>query len=285
MRYTLKDMQKQFPDDDACLQLIFDSRYGEIKACPKCGVVNVKFYRVKKRMAYECKECRHQIYPLAGTIFEKTTTPLTDWFHVMYLFSVSKNGVSAKEIERQVGVSYKTAHRMAKLVRLSMNESGKLGFLGKPVEADEAYIGGKRKQTEIADKKTPLLAALEVGGHIRTAVVSKAVSATALPFLLENLYEGATLHTDESKIYHHKEVEAHFNHLSVRHIAKEWSRNGVTTNHVESFFGQFKNSIRGTYHSVSPRYLNYYASEFTFRYNHRTEPIFALLLAKAVKQL
>lgn len=278
-------MQSEFPNDDVCLQLIFDSRYGALKACPKCGVVNVKFYRVKKRMAYECKECRHQIYPLAGTIFEKSTTPLTDWFYAMYLFSVSKNGVSAKEIERHVGVSYKTAHRMAKLIRVAMNESGKLGFLGAPVQADEVYIGGRRKQSEKHDNKTPLLAALEVGGHVRTKVVSTASSATVLPFLYETLYEGTTLHTDESKIYHNKELEQRFNHASVRHIAQEWSRDGVTTNHVESFFSQFKNSLRGTYHAVSPRYLNFYASEFTFRYNHRTEPIFALLLAKAAKQL
>ena len=107
-------MREQFPDDDTCLQMIFDSRFGGLKACPKCGVVSPKYYRVKKRMAYECKECGHQIYPLAGTIFEKTTTPLTDWFHAIYLFSVSKNGVSAKEIERQVAVSYKTAHQIGR---------------------------------------------------------------------------------------------------------------------------------------------------------------------------
>ncbi len=285
MRYTYKNMKAQFPDDDACLQQIFDSRYGELKACPKCGVVNAKYYRVKNRKAFVCKECSHHIHPLAGTIFEKSTTPLTDWFHAMYLFSVSKNGVSAKEIERIVGVSYKTAHRMCKLIRVAMVEGGKLGFFDKPVEVDEAYIGGRRKQTEIKDEKTPLVAALEVGGHARTTVVSKAVSKTVLPFLKETLYEGATLHTDESKIYKHKEVEALFNHASVRHIGKEWVRNGVTTNHVEGFFSQFKNSIRGTYHSISPRYVNAYAAEFTFRYNHRTEPIFALLLARAGKQL
>lgn len=278
-------MKAQFPNDEACLQQIFDSRFGELKACPSCGVVNTKYYRLKKRMAYSCKECRHQIYPLSGTIFEKTTTPLTDWFHAMYLFSVSKNGVSAKEIERQVGVSYKTAHRMAKMIRLVMVESGKLGFLDKPVEADEAYIGGRRKQTEIQDNKTPLLAVLEVGGHVRTAVVSKAHSKTVIPFLRKYLYDGATLHTDESKIYHHKDVESLYKHSSIRHIAKEWSQNGVTTNHVEGFFSQFKNSLRGTYHAVSPFYLNYYASEFAFRYNHRDQQIFELLLAKVVKPI
>jgi transposase len=133
MRYVLKQMKSQFPDDDACLQYLFDKQFGNMKACPKCGIREPKYYRVKSRPSFVCKECRNQIFPLVGTIFEKSTTPLTDWFHAIYLFSVSKNGVSAKELERQVAVSYKTAHRMEKLIRLLMMEHEKLGFLGTPV--------------------------------------------------------------------------------------------------------------------------------------------------------
>ena len=280
MRYTIKNMRAQFPDDDACLQYLFDARYGGLKACPNCGIVSPKYYRVKKRMSFVCKECRFHIYPLVGTIFEKTTTPLTDWFHALYLFSVSKNGVSAKEIERQVGVSYKTAHRIAKMIRILMHESGKLGFLGTPIEVDEAYIGGRKKQSS-GDRKTPVMAALEVGGHVRTAVVPRANSETAVPFLESNVRVGPMLHTDESKIYKHLRVRVIFDHESVRHIAKEFVKNGITTNHVESFFGQLKRSLDGTYHSVSPYYLHSYVSEFAFRYNHRHEKIFQLLLAKA----
>lgn len=183
MRYTIKDLRQDFSNDDACLQLIFDDRYGDLKTCPKCGIVGTKFYRVKNRMAYKCKACKQHIYPLADTIFEKSTTPLTLWFHALYLFSVSKNGVSALEIQRQVGVSYKTAHRIAKMIRLLMHEHGKLGFLGSPIEVDEAFIGGKRKQSEARDGKTPVMAALEVGEEVRTAVVPKAHSRYAIPFL------------------------------------------------------------------------------------------------------
>ena len=85
MRYTLEDMQKQFPSDDVCLDSLFQSRYGEMEACPNCGVVAPKYYRVKSRTAYECKDCRHQIYPLVGTIFQKSTTPLRYWWHAMYM--------------------------------------------------------------------------------------------------------------------------------------------------------------------------------------------------------
>lgn len=278
-------MRQEFPDDANCLQILFDSKYGNMKACPKCGVVRPSYYRIKKRMAFECKDCGNQIYPLVGTIYQKTTTPLTDWFHALYLFSVSKNGVSAKEIERQVGVSYKTAHRMAKQIRRLMQEGGKLGNLGTPIEVDEAYIGGRRKQTANRDAKTPIKAALEVGGHVRTAVITRADSRNAIPFLEANVYDGSLLHTDESKIYKHKHVQSYYRHASVNHFNKEFVRNGVTTNHVEGFFGQLKRSLDGTFHAVSPYYLSLYVSEFAYRYNHRSEEIFHLLVAKAAQKV
>jgi transposase len=283
MKYTIKDLRHNFPDDAACLQLVFDYRYGDLKTCPKCGTVGAKFYRIKTRMSFKCSACKQHIYPLKGTIFEKSTTPLTDWFHALYLLSVSKNGVSALEIQRQVGVAYKTAHRMAKMIRILMHEGGKIGFLDTPIEVDEAYIGGKRKQSD-KDRKTPVMAALEVGGHVRIKVVPRASSAHALPFLEENVLYGSMVHTDESKIYKHLQVKQLFKHESVAHIANEFVRNGVTTNHVEGFFGQLKRSLDGTYHAVSPYYLGSYVSEFAYRYNHRHETIFPLLLAKAGKR-
>lgn len=286
MRYALKDMQAQFPNDDVCLQFLFDKRYKELKACPKCGVEGATFYRVKKRMSFVCKECKHQLYPLVGTIFEKSTTPLTDWFHAIFLFSVSKNGVSALELQRQVNVSYKTAHRMYKQIRLLMHESDKLGFLGTPVEIDELFIQRGKRTDGTRDNSTPVMAALEVGGHVRTQVVPKATAKHAVPFIEAHVQTGSTLHTDESKIYKTAKVKAFYDHDSVRHIYKEFvNKNGATTNHVEGFFGQFRRSLDGTYHSVSPRYLASYAAEFAFRYNHRNELIFPLLLAKAARRV
>jgi transposase-like protein len=283
MRYTIKDLRADFPDDESCLEFFFDRRYGDLKTCPKCGTVGVKFYRVNKRMAYKCKECRQYIYPLAGTIFEKSTTSLTYWVHAIYLFSVSKNGVSALELERQIGVSYKTAHRMEKMIRQLMREHGKLGFLGTPIEMDEAYIKGRGKHKNYHDNSTPVLAALEVGGHVRTQVVERANSKTALPFMKEHIDVGSMLHTDESKIYQHLEVKQVYRHKSVRHIAKEFVKDGVTTNHVEGFFGQLKRSLDGTYHAVSPYYLHSYVAEFAYRYNHRKELIFPLLMEAAAR--
>lgn len=116
---TLKQFQKRFPDDDVCLEHIMRVRYGQRFACESCGR-EAHFYRVKGRRCYECEHCGYQVYPTAGTPFEKTRTPLTDWFFVMFLFTASRNGVAAKEVQRQIGVTYKTAWRMCKEIRTYM---------------------------------------------------------------------------------------------------------------------------------------------------------------------
>src|ERR1700755_1825443 len=143
MRYTKKQFEADFPNDDVCLNTIFQNRYGHVKTCPKCAVVGTKFYRVTGRKCYACMHCGYQLHPLAKTIFHKSETPLTSWFYAIYLFSVSKNGVSAKEIERHLGVTYKTAHRMCRQIRKLM--AGDNDFLAGEVEVDETYIGGHRK--------------------------------------------------------------------------------------------------------------------------------------------
>ena len=155
MRYTVKQFRLDFPSDDACLDTIFENRYGEVKTCPGCGVIGTKFYRVTGRKCYACEWCGYQLHPLAQTIFHKSSTPLTDWFYAIYLFSVSKNGVSAKEIERHLGVTYKTAHRMARQIRSLMSEDGTIGGFDTPVEIDETYIGGRHKKAERTVRRAP----------------------------------------------------------------------------------------------------------------------------------
>jgi transposase len=120
MKFTIKQFNETFPNDDTCLQFMFDKRYGNMTACTKCGVTNPSYYRVRNRKCYECKDCGYQIHPLANTIFHKSDTSLKSWFYAIYLFSASKNGVSAKELERHLGVTYKTAWRIAKHIRLLM---------------------------------------------------------------------------------------------------------------------------------------------------------------------
>ena len=143
LRYTLKHFNQQFPDDSACLEWLKEQRFpGGIGHCDKCGVER-KHHRVTGRPAWACDYCGSMVSPMAGTIFEKTTTPLSLWFYAMYLMSATRCGISAKQIQRETGVTYKTAWRMFKQIRTLMGETVRLE--GSSVEMDEMYVGGKRR--------------------------------------------------------------------------------------------------------------------------------------------
>lgn len=202
MRYTVKQFNEDFPNDDVCLDTIFENRYGDVTTCPKCAVVDTKFYRVKARKCYACMHCGYQLHPLAQTIFHKSETSLRLWFYAIYLFSVSKNGVSAKELERHLGVTYKTAHRMCRQIRKLMAEDDDTPLTG-IVEADETYHGGKRKNSRQRGPygKTPIIGAVERYGRVRAQVIDTTSSRRAKSFLGPILSPDAELHTDESSIY------------------------------------------------------------------------------------
>ena len=142
MIYTNKQFKKSFPDDDACLDFILKTRFQDFK-CPKCG--KSKFFRVKGLKKYACR-CGYQFSPLAKTIFHKSDTKLTDWFFILYLISTSKHGMSAKEIQRHLGTTYKTAWRIGKLIRSLMTQDN--NKLEGDVEADEVFIGGRRRMNK-----------------------------------------------------------------------------------------------------------------------------------------
>jgi transposase len=281
-RYTIDNLHEKFPDDDACLDFMFKQQYGSLSACPKCGIVNPRYYRVKGRKCYECNDCGYQISPLANTIFHKSDTPLKKWFFAMFMFSVSRNGVSAKELERTLGVTYKTAWRMAKQIRLMMQQDSTK--LSGTVEADETYVGGKRPEDKGSkwDNKTAVVGIVEKKkgkGQLKAFTTKHADATVALPFLRANIATGSTLHTDDSRIY--SRVKRDFDHDFVNHSKQEYVRAGVHTNTIEGFWGQLQRSIDGTYHCVSPKYLQSYVNEFVFRYNVRQEAVFVHLLTKA----
>jgi len=278
MRYTKKQFEANYPDDDACLESVFQNRYGYLKDCPKCGAIDTKFYRVKNRQCYSCMHCGHQLFPLANTIFRKTTTPLKDWFYAIYLFSVAKNGVSAKELERHLGVTYKTAWRMCKHIRILMQQDDTK--LTERVEVDETYYGGRKQQDKARDNKTPIIGAVEKGGRLKAKTVIRANEKTVMPFVVASVDEDAILYTDKSFIYYNARKKYGYKHLSVKHSYHNYVQNGIHTNNIENFWGQLKRSIDGTYHTVSYKYLQSYVDEFVFRYNHRTTSVFPYLLAK-----
>ena len=282
-RYTIDNLHQQFPDDNACLDYIFQQRFNGMIACPKCGVAEPKYYRVRSKKVYECKDCGNQISPLANTIFHKSETPLKKWFYAMYMFSVSRNGVSGKELERTLGVTYKTAWRMCKQIRLMMQQSDQP--LTGVVEIDETYMGGTRRkvhQKSQWDNKTAVIGMVEKkkGKGKITAITTKQANATvALPFIRAMARQGTEIQTDESRIYHR--VKREYAHRFINHSKEEYSVNGISTNTIEGFWSQMKRSIDGTYHCVSPKYLQLYVNEFVFRYNVRQDAVYPHLLAKA----
>ena len=154
---NVRDFFKQYPDDETCLAHLFDVRYGQGHVCPKCER-EAKWYPLASEKAFSCQWCGHHIHPMVGTIFERSRTPLQLWFYAIYLFTTTRHGVSAKELQRQLGVTYKTAYRMGQLIRKHMaaiDGEDPIGGEGKVVEVDEAYVGGKDKMGK--DDKTIVL--------------------------------------------------------------------------------------------------------------------------------
>ena len=121
-RYTLHDMECEFPDDRACMLYLFAKRYPDGLTCPKCGVVDAKYHYFAPRKCFACQWCGHQVFPTVGTIFDHSSTPLTKWFYAIYLMGQTRTGISAKQLERELGVTYKTAWRMFKIIRSRLDE-------------------------------------------------------------------------------------------------------------------------------------------------------------------
>lgn len=263
---NLKQLREEFGTDDQCLSFIFQKRYPEKRG----------YYRVSTRKSYVNSK-GHQIYPLKGTIFQKTSVPLTLWFHALFLFAVSKNGVSAAELSRQLGVNYKTAHRMGMRIREVMKDEGLLFGV---VECDETYVGGVCKQKEKFSRKKAVLGMVERGGRVRFKVVPHRGTEILIPALKENIARGSTLMTDEFRVYD-KTPKLGFVRRSVKHGKGTYVRGTVHTNAIEGAWGHVKPAIKSTYRQVS--YLQEYLQEFSYRYNRRGTDPFPELLTRALR--
>ncbi len=271
--FTINDFFKKFPDDSSCLNHLMDVRYGESLDCPKCGK-HGKFSRVKKIPAFQCAWCGHHIHPMAGTPFESSHTPLQKWFYAMYLFTTSRHGVPAKELQRQLGVTYKTAWRMGHEIRKYMGQvDGDSGLSGH-VEVDETYIGGRvdvKPGVKMLDNKTVVMGMVERGGKVLTKVVPNVRTMTLIPVVEEHIIKGSTISTDEHHPYTHLR-KAGYKHGAVKHNVREWVRGIHHTNTIEGFWSHLKNSIKGTHIHVSKKHMTKYLKEFEYRYNMRNMP-------------
>lgn len=271
--YTFKQFQSQYPDDGACLDKIMAEQHGGLAfSCPGCGA-DSKFSRIAKRRAYACQHCGHHVYPCVGTIFEKSRTLLTNWFFAMYLMTSTRHGVAAKELQRQIGCTYKTAWRMAHELRKLMASADNNRPLKGHVEIDETYMGGRStgKGPDLASK-TMVFGMVERDGIVRTGPVMEPNKNVLRSIIVQNVEPGTTISTDKFQAYKTLRYVGPYQHDSVDHGKKEWTRGKVHTQTIEGFWAHLKRSIRGTHVHVSPKHLWKYCSEFSFRYNMRNEP-------------
>ncbi len=280
--FSVQDFFRRFPDDDGCLEHLFSIRFGDEPACPKCGEVGV-FHRLKKMPAYTCN-CGHHIHPMVGTPFEHSRTSLQKWFYAMYLFCTTRHGVPAKELQRQLSVTYKTAWRMGHEIRKHMAQVDGDPPLTGHVEIDETYIGGRKPKIKGftgrgAKGKTVVMGILERDGEVFTKVVPTAGRKSLIPPIIERLMAGTRISTDEWGAYRILK-QLGYDHETVNHSADEWVRGATHVNSIEGFWSQLKRSIRGTHVHVSRKHLPKYLGEFEYRYNMRKHPevMFARLL-------
>ena len=231
--YTLDQFQSQFPSDDACLDQIMQTRYGPRPSCPRCKRAS-KFHRIAKRRAYCCQFCGHQVYPCVGPHLMRSSTPLHKWFYAMFLFTTSRNGISAKELERQLGVTYKTTWRMARQTRSTMECARQI--LDGVVEADETFIGGKTRGRNWRAKKVIVFGVKERGGDVRTKVVNNTKRQTLEPIVRRNVRQCSLVNTDEASAYRGLGRRG-YRHLSVQHRRWQWANGLASTNGIEGYTG------------------------------------------------
>ena len=273
---NVRQFFQQFPTDEACLEHLFNVRFGQGHECPKCER-EAKWYPLKSEKAYSCQWCGHHIHPMVGSIFEKSRTPLQLWFYAIFLFTTSRHGVSGKELQRQLGVTYKTAHRMGTLIRRHMaaiDGDEPLGQDGEIVEIDETYIGGKDKNAGPRGDKVIVVGMVECGGgDALVKVIPDTKGPTIKEFVHENVVAGAEIHADMHVSYDQLGRQGFdLKRINKRALNAHVSPDGRTVNAVENFWRHHKRSIEGTHISVSPQYLENYAKEFEYRFNRRTTP-------------
>lgn len=287
-KMTVKQFFAAYPSDEACLDHILAVRFGQRHTCTTCGV-DATFHKITGRRAYVCAQCGAHLYPCAGTIFEDSRTSLQSWFYAIYLFVVTRHGVSGKELQRALGVTYKTAWRMGQQVRLLMSKADGFQLLQGHVEADEAYVGGKvsgGKRGRGAPGKTIVLGMKERGGRMVTEIIPDVKKQTLRAAVLGTVVPGSTVSTDELMSYGLLTPDG-YQHGTVKHGEKDYAHydyrlgDTVSVNNVESFWRLFKKSVASTHIHISAKHMQKYLDEFTFRSNHRAKQnaMFDLLIA------
>lgn len=291
------EFMREFPDDAACLEHLWRSRYsedGDHAECPKCERERVfKKYATKQgRQSWTCTGCGHHVHPTAGTIFEKSSTSLHLWFYAMYLMASTRCGISAKQLERELGVSYKTAWRMLNKIRTQLMWQEDEPLEG-DVEVDEtaggakhARAGDSRRGLAFVKKsnRPTIWGAVERGGRVRLKVIKSRSGRDVERALFSYVLPSSMVFTDDWYGYNPQRVgRRYIGHSRINHSERIYVDGDTHTQTIEGLFGLMKNSIRGTHHAVSARWLPSYLNEFAYRYNRRDDArgMFAGLLERA----
>ena len=267
-----------FPNDEIAEQWFVEQRWRGVIACPSCGSVNVQACCKHKTMPYRCreKECAKKFSVKTGTVMECAKVGYQDWLLSAFLLMTSLKSVSSMKLHRDLGLTQKTAWFLAQRLRVALSQDGKL-FAG-PVEVDETYFGGKRrnmcntKRKELADTGRGPVGKTAVVGvkdratkHVAAQVVTATDAATLQGFVGEHAAHGATVYTDDATAYE----AIPFNHATVKHSLSEYVKGDVHTNGIESLWSMLKRAHMGTFHKLSPKHLDRYVQEFAGKQNLR----------------
>jgi transposase len=293
-QYSLFEFMAEFPDDGACLEWLWRTRLspdGTHAVCPKCEVKRTfrRYHTLQQRQSWSCTACGHFLHPTAGTIFHKSSTSLHLWFYAIYLMTSTRCGISAKQLERELGVTYKTAWRMFKLIRTLMAED--TGPLSGAVEMDETFLNRSKRYRpgEPRPKKgaartgeRAIWGAVERGGRVVAKHITTASMVSIDPLVTEFVMPTSTVFTDEARHYRGLKRRG-YQHRRINHTAKVYVKGDVHTQTIEGFWSLFKRGVSGVYHAVGKDYLQSYLNEFTWRYNHRDDEraMFDTLVRKA----
>lgn len=278
-------------DEATAVAFMEEQRWGDTPACPRCGDTDVSQMKAKDgtrnaRFLWRCRGCKQQFTVRVGTIMEDSPIPIRHWCLAFYRACSSKKGVSALQIQRETGLSYRSALFLMHRIRWAMAPANemepKLGQGGGVVEFDETYVGGRPRRIsrrpdgsvrmgpgwDFSKRKTPVVAGVERGGRVKARVTGNITAATLSSHLLDMVDTSAHLMTDERPAYR-KPGKQYASHQSVHHDSGEYVRGEVTTNRIEGFFAGLKRQIKGTHHAVSKKHLHRYVSEVEFKYNSR----------------
>jgi transposase len=295
--YSVTEFLADFPDDAACLNYLWRTRHsadGEHAHCPRCDCERVfrRYATKQQRQSWTCTGCGHHLHPTAGTIFHRSSTSLRLWFHAMYLMTSTRCGISAKQLERELGVHYKTAWRMFNRIRNGlMTDQGERQLRGK-VEVDETSWGGRPRRpfktraesAAFRESKATVLGMVEREGRVRLRVIASRRGEPLSSAVRAHLSPAALMLTDDWPAY--KPLRREYQWATINHSAGVYVEGDVHTNTIEGFFGNLKTGMRGTYKFVSHKWLQSYLDEYAWRYNQRFRDhrsMFHRLLAEAVK--